>query len=334
MISFAFDNAQLINLLRTRGTHIKFERYDKVRELNDKIDDLTQNPEMLKKLNRPVTAFITFENEEGINRAKNYKDTCEKDSSLAQYKDLFGQVLDFEDTAEPTDIIWENRRFTGFERFKRTVIVIGVVFFLLFLSFIIVFFCSAQASAPVLKYPQSTLICDSLYKDFNDEQLEGLAFREYYFNEVLNANSSDKSYSSYLACFCNKESAAGAPGDKLYKNPLNEEQLYPSCEVYRGEKFFGFIFGSFMSFVIVVINSVLRMVMITLIKWIGEDTHSAQLKSITNGVFVAQFFNTAILLILSSANFEEVGLPLASVFNGPFYDFVPRWYTAVGYRLT
>lgn len=100
------------------------------------------------------------------------------------------------------------------------------------------------------------------------------------------------------------------------------------------ELFFGFIFGSFMSFIIVVINTILRMVMITLIKWIGEDTHSAQLKSITNGVFVAQFFNTAILLILSSANFEEVGLPLASIFNGPFYDFIPRWYTAVGYRLT
>jgi len=47
------------------------------------------------------------------------------------------------------------------------------------------------------------------------------------------------------------------------------------------------VLGSGMSFIIVAINSVLRMIMITLIKWIGEDTHSAQLKSITNGVFVA-----------------------------------------------
>lgn len=28
MISFAFDNAALINLLRVRGAHIKYERYD------------------------------------------------------------------------------------------------------------------------------------------------------------------------------------------------------------------------------------------------------------------------------------------------------------------
>lgn len=34
MISFAFDNATLINLLRVRGAHIKFERYDKMREIN------------------------------------------------------------------------------------------------------------------------------------------------------------------------------------------------------------------------------------------------------------------------------------------------------------
>ena len=89
-----------------------------------------------------------------------------------------------------------------------------------------------------------------------------------------------------------------------------------------------------MSLIIVVINTILRLILISLIKWIGEDTHSAQIKSITNGVFVTQFFNTAILLILVNANFKETHLPLSSVFKGPFYDFTPDWYTAVGYRLT
>jgi hypothetical protein len=39
-------------------------------------------------------------------------------------------------------------------------------------------------------------------------------------------------------------------------------------------------------------------------------------------------------MLLSNANFLEVGLPLASLFKGPFYDFTTKWYTAVGYRLT
>jgi hypothetical protein len=90
-----------------------------------------------------------------------------------------------------------------------------------------------------------------------------------------------------------------------------------------------------MSFLIVAINSILRIIMITLIKWIGEDTYSQQLKSITNGVFVAQFMNTGFLMLLVQANLQEVDFPLAdSVFNGPFYDYLPLWYTAVGYKLT
>lgn len=74
MITFAFDNAPLINLLRTRGQHIKFERYDKMRDINRKIDSLKSDPNNLQKINRPVTAFLTLENEEGLNRAKSYNE--------------------------------------------------------------------------------------------------------------------------------------------------------------------------------------------------------------------------------------------------------------------
>lgn len=83
-----------------------------------------------------------------------------------------------------------------------------------------------------------------------------------------------------------------------------------------------------------VINTILRTILIKLIKWIGEDTHSAQLKSITNGVFVTLFFNTAFLVLLSYANFAEIGLPFASLFDGYFYDFTSSWYTYVGYKFT
>jgi hypothetical protein len=102
------------------------------------------------------------------------------------------------------------------------------------------------------------------------------------------------------------------------------------------EMFNATIIGGVMSFFIVAINTVLRMILINLIKWIGEDTHSQQLKSITNGVFITQFMNTGILILLVQANFTEVDIPLArTIFNsGPFYDYLPLWYTAVGYKLT
>jgi hypothetical protein len=46
------------------------------------------------------------------------------------------------------------------------------------------------------------------------------------------------------------------------------------CYNYMTDTFNAKILGGVMSFSIVVINTILRLVMITLIKWIGEDTHS------------------------------------------------------------
>lgn len=223
MISFAFDNAALINLLRARGTCIKFENYDGMRALNVKINELKSTPEKVKAMNRPVTAFLTFENEEGVNRAKSYADTVQGDPALEDFKTFCGQPLVFEDTSEPTDIIWENRRFTAFDRIKRTIIVVLVVFLLLFCSFIIIFFCSRQAAKPVLVYPQSSAICAGLAADFTDKQLEGFSYRDYIYNEEINAGQ-PPAYSSYLPCFCNAQATAGAPSDQAYANPIDPTQ--------------------------------------------------------------------------------------------------------------
>jgi hypothetical protein len=72
------------------------------------------------------------------------------------------------------------------------------------------------------------------------------------------------------------------------------------------------------------------MVSISMITWIGYDTHSEQLTKITNGVFLAQFFNTALVLLLVQANFSETFTFASSIFNGVFPDYIPRWYAVTG----
>lgn len=140
MFTFAFDNSELINLLKKRGEAIKFERWDEMRAINNKIDEIkTKN---LEKFNRPVTAFLTFENEEGLNRMKNYNDTVFSDDQYEEYRLLLGEPIEYEDASEPTDIIWENRHFTYWDRLKRTLIVIGYVSIVLLISFVVIFFCS------------------------------------------------------------------------------------------------------------------------------------------------------------------------------------------------
>ena len=68
-----------------------------------------------------------------------------------------------------------------------------------------------------------------------------------------------------------------------------------------------------------------------MITWVGEDTHSEKLSSITNGVFAAQFFNTGFVLLLVNANFQGVKpYIITDNFRGPFFDYMPLWYRDIG----
>jgi hypothetical protein len=77
----------------------------------------------------------------------------------------------------------------------------------------------------------------------------------------------------------------------------------------------------------------LKIVIIQLCFWIGEDTESEQKSLITNGVFYAQFFNTGILIILVNANLMDqkfIGHHIKKFFNGQHSDYTPEWYIDVG----
>ena len=174
MITFAYDNAELINLLRQRGSFVKFEKYDKMREINNKIDAIKSDRKKLESLNRPVTAFLTFENEEGINRAKVYNDIVYSDDQYQDIRTLLGCKLEIEDAAEPTDIIWENRHFTPLQRFNRSLIVIGCVLVLLLISFAVIFFLTKQSQAATIKYPYAD--CNIVTNDYSFENLRLLAY--------------------------------------------------------------------------------------------------------------------------------------------------------------
>jgi len=54
------------------------------------------------------------------------------------------------------------------------------------------------------------------------------------------------------------------------------------------------------------------------------------MSKITNGVFVALFFNTGILLLLTNANLSDISGWLGNVFKSRYYDYSPQWYSKVG----
>jgi len=75
-----------------------------------------------------------------------------------------------------------------------------------------------------------------------------------------------------------------------YKNMAKTDPNYTEfkgyCDAYSSDAFSGKIMGYGVTVAILVVNIILRLVLINLVKWIGEDTHSQQLKTITNYIFI------------------------------------------------
>ena len=104
-ITFAYENGEIIEWLQKRGSYIAAEKWDKLVEINEIIHKrITTDEEFLNKVQLPCTVFLTFEDEEGKNRALVYNDNPQMT--------FLGEELDIHETAEPTDIIWENREYS------------------------------------------------------------------------------------------------------------------------------------------------------------------------------------------------------------------------------
>lgn len=69
-ITFAFANEELLGLLKKRGAYVAKGKLTKVPELNTKIDELCKKNKA--EYTRPVTAFVTFERQEGKDRCLKY----------------------------------------------------------------------------------------------------------------------------------------------------------------------------------------------------------------------------------------------------------------------
>lgn len=106
------------------------------------------------------------------------------------------------------------------------------------------------------------------------------------------------------------------------------------CTKYLEVKYFGLAIKSSISFVIIAINIVLKLIVVKLLTEVKEATKSEMLASITNGVFVTLYLNTGFLLTAANANMTEHPPHfITKYFTGPFYDYDPEWYPQVGFYI-
>jgi hypothetical protein len=202
---------------------------------------------------------------------------------------------------------------------------------LLFASFIIIFIFTAISQGLINKYPfKSAEDCQNLVGSEDPALMQSQAIMEYENNFYLESEGKSKSvsYAGYVQCFCDANELDGALPDATYgdKNTL-------VCQAYKEAYLPTQITTNGITVLIVVINIILKMSTISLISWIGYDTHSELMTKITNGVFLVLFFNTGLLLLLVNANLADISDWLSNIFDATYYDYSPNWYASVGSTL-
>ena len=78
------------------------------------------------------------------------------------------------------------------------------------------------------------------------------------------------------------------------------------------------------------IINIYRKVIAALVEATKFNTLTSMYHGIMVWVFMAQFFNTAILLLIVNANLKEIWHPLGSILAGIYPDFTSAWYREVG----
>ena len=78
--TFAYNNGEAIHLLRKRGNCIKSEDWKAMEKVDEQINDMKNNH--LEDFTTPCSIFMSFELEEGVNRALRMEQLCSNDSKL------------------------------------------------------------------------------------------------------------------------------------------------------------------------------------------------------------------------------------------------------------
>lgn len=208
-ITFAFNNGEMIDKLRKRGTAIADTDYDKMREIEKEIqDDIHEN---FKDLTEPVTAFLTFEEEKCYQIALEYSKKDPEDKEELMY-----QEFKFTDATEPTNIIWENRHLTRMDLHKRSFVVFLIIVALLAICFLATFWTQKELIQIQKDFPIKS--CSVIKSTYGDD-LQTDAAEEYV------SYTTDPSYTltGTLQCFCI---------DQIFKNGLmtTRDTLYSTSE--------------------------------------------------------------------------------------------------------
>lgn len=278
-----------------------------MRETEAKISELKESN--YADISTPVCCFVTFEEDDGIYRALDYKVKQDWSGNNIFHGDLIlgEDQIAFTESSEPTNIIWENRHIEGAERWRRFFIATIIIVILISLSFAFIFYCKRFSNKILEKYP--AIDCAGVEKSYGDqfEKWAGYEWEEYYKPDE---GVERRELTGVLSCYCwdKLEAELIAGKDPMTVIEMEVEvrgKKQQICKAFIEENLLAYSLSKSVGYMIIGINFVLRLILIGICKYVAKPTESEQTELITNIVFICQFFNTAILLLLVNADLSS-----------------------------
>eukprot|EP00347_Sterkiella_histriomuscorum_P006063 403354206 len=242
----------------------------------------------------------------------NYQD---KDK-YARYLFKDGKFPEIVRAPQPSNIIWNNLKYTKWDQSKRSLQINFVTIILMLISFFLVIYGKHQDKIIKTTYGDDT--CDSKL-----EILERLAVSDY--------NQPEENRRGMMHCFCLKKYTSYGKTVQDYR--FSDGQFYCSewYTLYMNRNNYVY----YAAFAISIVNIMIKFIIKKVSLFQRMHTLTEILENTTMKMFTFQIFNTGVIMMLVNWNLKDnLGLPdTFPVLTGDYSDFTVEWYQKIGMSL-
>lgn len=223
--------------------------------------------------------------------------------------------IECKEAPEPSNIEWVNLRKTFIEQLKSKIGVFITMVLVLLLAFYLFTLLKEFGVKQKIRYPK--IDCNN-FNSYNEDEFKNIAGMD------KESTLRGKGLGVYQ-CYCNNNLDLVGYSFGKYK----ESNL---CYVYMQDRYDENFYSGLTSLSVVVINIIIRTVGTKLINKIGLHQGDEITMNIMTIIYIGQYINTGILLVVASANFEHTPLSFINIRNS-YTDYENSWYLVVGKQL-
>ena len=316
-IFLAYDNQDLLLALTERGKMLSSGKIDENSRMEERITGMIETNE--EKYQRPVAAFVTFAQQEGLDRVDRYLNAGYNFVGKLQLNPsgisltFLNEKLSIIRAPEPSNVVWENLGFTQKQILKNSLCVQVVITVFLVIVFVGVLFLNNSRQGYQKKYPHKNIHYDQLNRLFDSEE----QFKKYALHDKT-MTLKEHGIGIYQG-YCEQHNS-------WYSDYRDDDAI---CHQYVYDTVYEFLGKNVTTGLIVLIDQMLIFLNILLVERIGFGTQEIIVRTICMSIFYSQYFNTGLLLLISNANLEYSALSFTQL-KGRYADFDNRWYQDLG----